>query len=87
MALAASLADPVTADPTLALWRRPLTGVVNWRPAEHDAVAVQSRLRDAWVSMGDIGGQRWFRSVAANPCADPMTVVRAVRDAMASLQR
>ncbi|MFI2429218.1 pyridoxal phosphate-dependent decarboxylase family protein [Streptomyces sp. NPDC018955] len=86
MTAAASLADLIAADPALVLWRRPLTGVVNWRPAEHDAMAVRSRLEDAWVSTADIGGQRWFRSVAANPCADPATVVRAVRDAMTSHQ-
>jgi hypothetical protein len=52
----------------------------------HDTAAVQGRLGGAWVSTVDIGGQQWFRPVAANPCADAATVVRAVRDAMSSLR-
>ncbi|MFF0212879.1 pyridoxal phosphate-dependent decarboxylase family protein [Streptomyces althioticus] len=77
-----SLADLVTAEPRLTLWRPPCTGVVNWRPTDRDTEAVRDRLGAAWVSTADIDGQRWFRSVAANPHADPRRVVRCVLDVL-----
>ncbi len=81
MATAEHLADLVDAAPQLQLWRRPVTGVVTWRPRSHDVDAVQARLAGAWVSTADVDGERWFRSVAANPHADPERVVAAVLEA------
>lgn len=76
------LADLVAAHPALSLWRRPVTGVVNWRPVAAHPDEVRGRLTDAWVSLTDIEGERWFRSVAANPLADPQHVVDRVLAAM-----
>lgn len=59
-----------------------VTGVVNWRPVGHDPAAVRARLRDAWISLADIAGDSWFRSVAANPLANPEPVVTAVLNAL-----
>lgn len=72
------LADLVAAHPGLDLWRRPVTGVVNWRPVAGHPDEVRGRLTDAWVSLTDIEGERWFRSVVANPMADPQYVVDRV---------
>lgn len=78
MATAGRLADLVTAAEELELWGRPVSGVVNWRPRGQDPATVRSRVRDAWVSLADIEGRSWFRSVSANPLADPQHVVDAV---------
>jgi len=59
-----------------------VTGVVNWRPVGHDPAAVGARLRDAWISLADIAGGEWFRSVAANPLANPEHVVTAILDVL-----
>jgi L-2,4-diaminobutyrate decarboxylase len=72
------LAHLVAEHPELQLWRRPRTGVVNWRPTTGDARTLRDRLTDAWVSVTDIDGQGWLRSVASNPFADPEHVVRQV---------
>jgi len=59
-----------------------VTGVVNRRPVGHDPAAVGARQRDAWISLADIAGDSWFRSVAANPLANPEPVVTAVLNAL-----
>lgn len=87
MAMADELADLVTSDAELELWHRPCTGVVNWRPVECDPESVRERITGAWVSTATIDGDRWFRSVAANPLADPRTVVSAVKEAMNGSRR
>ena len=84
MALAEQLADLVEDDPDLELWRRPVTGVVNWRPRHGDPVAVRDRMQGAWVSTAEIDSQTWLRSVAANPLADPGCVVEAITAALDS---
>ena len=56
--------------------------MVNWRPVGHDPAAVSARLCDAWISLADIAGDSWFRSVAANPLANPEPVVTAVLNAL-----
>lgn len=82
MTLAEQLADLVLAAPELELWRRPLTGVLNWRPRHQPAEEVRARLQDAWISTATINGDTWFRTVAANPRADPQHVVNAVLQAL-----
>jgi len=84
MALAEQLADLVSAAPELELWRRPVTGVVTWRPRHEPAARVRARMRDAWVSTATLNGETWFRSVAANPRAQPEHVVHAVLSALSS---
>ena len=82
MELAEALADRIAAEPELELRRRPTTGVLNWRPRSADPEAVRKKLVGAWVSTTLIEGQPWFRSVAANPLAEPAKVVGAVLDAI-----
>jgi L-2,4-diaminobutyrate decarboxylase len=83
MQLADDLAALVEADPSLELRARPQTGVVLWRTVHGDPLRIKSRLRDAFVSVVELSGRRWLRSVAANPLADPELVVRSVRAAAA----
>lgn len=82
LALAQQLADLVTAAPDLELRQQPTTGVVNWRPIGLDPASVRNHLTGAWVSLATIAGQPWFRSVAANPLADPELLVAEVSAAI-----
>jgi len=82
MAVAERLAGLITGAADLELWARPVIGVVNGRPLGKAPAAVRSRLRGAWVSLADIAGESWFRSMAANPLADPQHVVDAVLHAL-----
>ena len=82
MSTAARLARLVAAHTQLELWAPPVTGVVNWRPASRDPSAVPNHLTGAWVSLTDIDGQQWFRSVTANPLADPAQVIDRITAAL-----
>lgn len=75
VARAEHLAARVRADDRFELWGPNRTGVVVWRPRGGDARALRDRLRDAWVSLTDIDGEVWLRSVAANQSADPDQVI------------
>ncbi len=76
------LARLVAAHPDFVLWGQPATGIVVWRPAHYDAALVRSRMRDAFVSLATVDGAQWFRSVAANPNADPERVLAAAVEAL-----
>ncbi|MDP9375447.1 MAG: pyridoxal-dependent decarboxylase [Chloroflexota bacterium] len=82
MDLAADLARLVDAHPDLTLLAPPVTGVVLWRPRGADTRAIRARLRRSVVSLAEVDGQTWFRSVAANPLAEPERVVADVLDAL-----
>ena len=71
MAKADELAKLIESDPRFLLWGPNQTGVVVWRPVDAEPSDVRSRLQNGWVSLTDVDGQTWFRSVAANPSADP----------------
>ena len=63
------------------------TGIINWRPKNVpiDPVSmntVRSYLGQSWVSLAAIDGVTWFRSVAANPNADPQLVFDDVCQAL-----
>nr|WP_052479238.1 pyridoxal-dependent decarboxylase [Kibdelosporangium sp. MJ126-NF4]CEL23097.1 Siderophore biosynthesis L-2,4-diaminobutyrate decarboxylase [Kibdelosporangium sp. MJ126-NF4]CTQ90234.1 Siderophore biosynthesis L-2,4-diaminobutyrate decarboxylase [Kibdelosporangium sp. MJ126-NF4] len=78
MDLARRLTDRIEREPRLELRHRPQTGVVLWRVRGQDTRAVRANLRDAFVSLTELDGQTWLRSVAANPMADPELVVDRV---------
>lgn len=82
MRIAERLADIVDASPDFELYAPPTTGIVLWRPIGEDAVNLRERLRDAYVSTAYVGQDRWLRSVAANPMADPDVVFRAAESAL-----
>jgi L-2,4-diaminobutyrate decarboxylase len=83
--LAVALAERIADEPTLELWQPPVSGIVLWRPVDREARAVQAALVRAFVSVTEVRGETWLRSVAANPCADPNLVVGEVLAAMRQL--
>lgn len=62
-------------------FERPQSGVLLWRPTNQgvDVLEAQHHLRDAWVSVALLDGEPWFRSVGANPLADPRHIFDAVQ--------
>ena len=82
MAKADQLAALVSADSRFELWGPNRTGVVVWRPRDTQAEEIRSRLKQAWVSLTEISGEMWLRSVAANPSADPDFLFAQVVDAL-----
>jgi len=81
--LAAELARLIEGHDDLELFAPPTTGVVLWRPRDANARAIRTRLRRVSVSLTEVAGETWLRSVAANPLADPRLVVDEVRAAIA----
>jgi glutamate/tyrosine decarboxylase-like PLP-dependent enzyme len=84
MELVAELAELVDAHDDLESRSAPSSGVLCWR---HKSVSVEGIKRhlpdDVMVSSTTIDGEPWLRSVAANPNADPATVVAGVVQAAA----
>lgn len=78
MAIAGRLCDLVERHPELELRQRHVSGVVNWRSHGVDPRHVQRELQHAWVSVAQIAGESWLRSVAANPRADVDGIVGEV---------
>ena len=87
MKLATSLAQLIKSDERLELYCEPQSGVVIWRPRFCDARRARARLQSSFVSLTTIDGIEWFRSVGANPMADPERVLRDVFTAIESCQR
>lgn len=82
MELASRLADAVDNHPELEqLSTGPGTGVVLWRHREVHPQTIRRNLEKATVSLVEVNGEPWLRSVAANPLADPMAVIDAVLEA------
>lgn len=83
MRFAAQLAHFIQADPRLELLAPPLTGIVVWRARDHAAFArIHGRLPAGSVSTTTLGGERWFRCVAANPNANFELMAQAIRAAL-----
>ncbi len=79
MDIASRLADAVDGDPRLELHSGPGTGVVVWRPvAAGDLGELREGMQRAFVSLTSVAGERWLRSVSANPMADPELVLAEV---------
>lgn len=78
MAIAAELARLVAGHEQLELFAKPAAGVVLWRARNVDPRALRERLQGAFVSLADLGGDLWLRSVSANPHADPALVFERV---------
>jgi len=78
------LATAIDADPSLTAFGPNRSGVLLWRPVDPDIDlrAVQAELDDAWVSLAQIDATLWFRSVGANPLAQPDHVVDRVSAAI-----
>ena len=79
MSLAVRLVDGIASNEKLEQWGTgPGTGVVAWRLAGVESRAIRSRLEVDLVSVTNIDGKDWLRSVAANPLADPERIINAV---------
>ncbi len=69
----------VDAHPDLEARSAPHAGVLNWRHRSMTPDATVAVLEpDVFVSTATIDGERWLRSVAANPMADPSSIISAV---------
>jgi L-2,4-diaminobutyrate decarboxylase len=82
MVRARQLGELVAGTDAFTLWGPPSAGIVVWRPRHDDPRAVRDRMRNAFVSLTEIDGEQWFRSVAANPNADPHLVLSAATEAL-----
>lgn len=82
MQLAQRLASRIETEPALELFAKPVTGVVLWRPRNASPAEVRKRMNEAFVSLTQVGDESWFRSVAANPQADPDRVIDSVLTAI-----
>jgi len=78
----AHLVALIAATDDFDLWGPSPTGIVLWRPTRRSADAVRSKMVDALVALTDIDGDRWLRSVAANPNVDPELVVASATEAL-----
>jgi L-2,4-diaminobutyrate decarboxylase len=65
------------------LLAEPQTGIVAWRPSDTATFeSVSHHLPAGAASMTKIVGERWFRSVAANPNADIKLLISGLLKAL-----
>lgn len=81
MALADRLCATIAEHDDLELRTEHTTAVVNWRVVDVDPLVTQRKLEQTWVSVTEVAGTRWLRSVVANPNADVDHVVAEVLSA------
>ena len=82
--MAEEIADAVRAEPHLTLLASPRTGVIVWQPQDSGRFdRILAQLPPDAVSTLTLGGERWFRMVAANPLADVDALVRCLRQSVA----
>lgn len=81
MALAGHLAEGVKRNDQLRLWEQPKTGITIFRPETGDVEGFHASLPDGMLSKCEVRGQRWLRSVAANPLADVDAILRRLKQA------
>ena len=58
-------------DNKFELFNSNVCGVVVWRAKNKCAGTIRDSLKNGWVSLCEINGEFWFRSVFSNPNADP----------------
>jgi len=86
MALSENLSHAIEQDDRWILWNRPRTGLTVFRPHHERVEELHARLPEGMLSLCSVGGQRWLRSVAANPLADIPRIIGQLQEAM-PLQR
>lgn len=86
MALSEQLSHAIEQDDRWILWNRPRTGLTVFRPHHESVEELHARLPEGMLSLCSVGGQRWLRSVAANPLADIPQIIGQLQEAM-PLQR
>ena len=70
MAMANYLADQLDTADGMDLWARPKTGITVFRPQGCSVDEVLAQLPEGMLSTCVLQGEKWLRSVAANPMAD-----------------
>ena len=82
MGMASQLAEHLQADEAIELLSLPKTGVTVFRPRKLDTDEIHSRLPLGMFSVCVIEGERWLRSVAANPLADIDLIMATITEAV-----
>jgi L-2,4-diaminobutyrate decarboxylase len=84
MDLARCFRDFVAADERLELYAEPQSGIVVWRPKDENLFGqVLQQLPAGSTSTTSIASGKWFRNVAANPCADIDILMANIHGALA----
>ncbi|MGB3613313.1 MAG: pyridoxal-dependent decarboxylase, partial [Elainellaceae cyanobacterium] len=84
MAIATRLAEALDGMDNIELWAMPTTGVTVFRPRHSTTEDLYRRLPEGMLSTSMVQGDRWLRSVAANPMADIDPIIAAIRQAVDS---
>ncbi|MBV1880095.1 MAG: hypothetical protein KUG82_00580 [Pseudomonadales bacterium] len=82
MSMASVLATELSKEDNISLWAMPETGVTVFRPLTMSTEAFSQRLPDGMFSHCVLDGEKWVRSVAANPLADIDKIILAVQEAV-----
>jgi glutamate/tyrosine decarboxylase-like PLP-dependent enzyme len=85
MEIARLFGDWIESRRDLELFRRPVTGVLLWRPRDQDIEGFRKRLPAGLASKTMVHGETWLRNVAANPLAQPDLIAAAVTDILESI--
>lgn len=70
VSLAEKLASKLEASQQFELWGKPQAGVTVFRPVQMSVDDLANKMPDGMLSTCTVDGQRWLRSVAANPNAN-----------------
>ena len=82
MSIANTLASKLSKEDGVSLWGMPTTGVTVFRPLTMSTEAFYNRLPEGMLSTCILDGQKWLRSVAANPLADIDKIFSAIQEAI-----
>lgn len=82
MSMASILATELSKEDNISLWAMPKTGVTVFRPLTMSTEAFCQCLPERMFSNCVLDGEKWVRSVAANPLADIDKIILAVQEAV-----
>ena len=82
MSMARLFATELGKEPNICLWAMPETGVTVFRPVAMSVEELHQCLPDGMFSSCTLNGEKWARSVAANPMADIDKILESVRRAV-----
>lgn len=82
MSLATMLAEKLAKEERISLWAVPTSGVTVFRPLTMSTEELYKRLPEGMFSTCIFEGEKWLRSVAANPLADIDEIFSAIKEAI-----
>ena len=82
MSMASILATELSKEDNISLWAMPETGVTVFRPLTMSTEEFYQCLPEGMFSSCVLDGEKWVRSVAANPLADIDKIILAVQEAV-----